>query len=81
MGVRLFVSFIHALGRLAKNLKVAKNSVLERVRNRDSFPSGGRIFMYSSNTFEDVFDVRSLRFHSGTASRRTASRINGLRER
>src|ERR1035438_1242371 len=28
MGVQLFVSFIYALGRLAKNLKVAKNGVI-----------------------------------------------------
>jgi hypothetical protein len=75
------VSPIHSLGRLAKNLEVAKDSVLERARNEDRFPSVGGIFLYPSDALEDMFNVGSLRFHSGTASRRTASRISGLRDR
>ncbi len=75
------VSLIHSLSRLAKYLKVPEDGVLERARSEDGLPSVAGIFLHPSNTLEDVLNVSSLRFHSGTASRSTASRISGLRDR
>ena len=75
------VSLVHALRRLAENLEVPKDSVLKRARSEDGLTSLEGVFLYPSNTLEDVFNVCWLRFHSGTASRRTASRISGLRDR
>ncbi len=77
----LFVSLIYALYRLAENLKVAKNCVLEGARRKNSFGAMRRVLVYSPNALKDMFDVCSLGFHNGTASRRTASRISGLSER
>ena len=76
--VPFLVLFMDPLCRLAENLKVADDCVLERTRGKDGIAGRRRIFGDSANALDDVLDVRTLRFHNGTASRSTESRIRGL---
>src|ERR1035438_4351297 len=80
-GMPLLVRGVNPLRRLAKNLKVANNCVLKRMREKDSVPALSGILPDSANALDDMLDIRALGFHNGTASRRTASRIKGLSER
>jgi hypothetical protein len=79
--VPLLVRFVDPLCRLAENLKVADDCVLERARGEYSIPARRRILSDSAYAFDDMLDIRALRFHNSTASRSTESRIRGLNER
>src|ERR1035437_8132339 len=79
--VPLLVRFLDPLCRLAENLKVADDCVLERTRGKHGIPARRRILNDSANAFDDLLGVRTLRYPSGTASGRTESRIRGLSER
>ncbi len=70
--------FADPLRRLAEHLKVADDCVLKGSRGEDGTPAGGGILGDSANALEDMFQIRALGFHTGTASRSTASRISGL---
>jgi hypothetical protein len=62
-------------------LEVANNSVLERARTEIRFPARRGILKNPANARNHLLNVCALRFHSGTASRRTSSRIKWFTER
>ena len=78
---RCLCDFIEPLSGLAENLQVTNDRVLERARGKNRFPAGCRVLDNPANAFENMLDIRALRLHRGTASRRTDSRIRGLRDR
>ena len=80
-GMPLLVRLGNPLRRLAENLKIANDCILECPRGKDRIPAGCGILADSANALDDMLDVRALGFHKGTDSRRTASRIRGLNER
>ncbi len=75
LGMPALVPRIDPLRRFAKNLEVANNSVLERARTEIRFPARRGILKNPANARNHLLNVCALRFHSGTASRRTSSRI------
>ena len=79
--VPLLMRLVDPLRRLAQYLKVSDDCVLERTRGKDSIPAQCRILSDSANARNDMLDIGALRFQSGTASRRTESRIRGINER
>jgi hypothetical protein len=72
LGVPLFVRLADPLRRLAEHLKVANDCVLKRSRREDSISAWCGILCDSADALNDMLDIRSLGFHNGTASRKTA---------
>jgi hypothetical protein len=75
----LFVSLIYALCRLAENLKVAKNCVLEGARRKNSFGAMRGVLVYSPNALRICSTYALWDFTMEPL--REGQRISGLSER
>ena len=79
-GVDFFVNRIDSAHGFPENLNIANDGVPQSVRGKHGITARGRICAHSADTPRRVRHISALRFQSGTASLRTASRIRGLKD-
>ena len=70
-----------ALGGLGHGVQVSGRGIPERVRTHEGIAATGGVLLDTADALQDLKDLRAVHLHTGCASRRTSSRMNGFKLR